>query len=71
MTRADVLQRIQSLTESEFEQVLPYLQADLDAAPELPDLRAEIVRGEESARAEPLLDHEAVMAMGRARLRTS
>jgi hypothetical protein len=71
MTRADVLQRIQSLTESEFDRILPYLQADLDAADDLPDLSAEIARGEESARTEPLLEHETVMAMGRARLRAS
>ena len=69
MTRADVLQRIQGLTNSEFERVLPYLEADLDVADELPDLSGEIARGEESARTEPLLDHESVMAMGRARLR--
>jgi hypothetical protein len=69
MTRADVLQRIQGLTDSEFERVLPYLEADLDVANELPNLRGEIERGEESARTEPLLDHESVMAMGRARLR--
>jgi hypothetical protein len=69
MTRADVLQRIQGLTESELERVRPYLEADLDVADELPDLRGEIERGEESARIEPLLDHESVMAMGWARLR--
>jgi hypothetical protein len=32
-------------------------------------IRGEIARGEESARTEPLLDHESVMAMGRAWLR--
>ena len=69
MTRADVLQRIEHLTDSEFDRVAPYIEADLDAANALPDLRDEIARGEESARTEPLLDHETVMAMGRARLR--
>ena len=71
MSRAAVIQRIESLTEVEFERVAPYLEADLEAADDLPDLRAEIERGEESARSEPLLEHETVMAMGRARLRAS
>jgi hypothetical protein len=71
MTRAAMLQRIESLTEDEFERVEPYLAADLDLAADLPDLRAEIERGLESALTEPLLDHETVMAMGRARLRIS
>ncbi len=71
MSRADVVQRIESLTDEAFDRIAPYLEADLDAADEMPDLRAEIERGLESARTEPLLDHEAVMAMGRARLRAS
>jgi hypothetical protein len=71
MTRAAFLQRIQSLSEEEYEQLAPYLEADLEAANDLRDLRAEIARGLESAAAEPLLDHDDVMAAGRARLRAS
>jgi hypothetical protein len=71
MTRAEVLDRIRGLSDGDLERVLPYLEADLDAAADLPDLREEIERGEESARTEPLLDHESVMAMGRARLRAT
>jgi len=71
MTRAAFLQRIESLTEPDFERIAPYLEAELDAAADLPDLREAIELGQESARTEPLLDHEAVMAMGRARLRAS
>ena len=71
MTRADVLQRIESLTDDDLNRVAPYLEADLDAVADLPALRDAIEGGMESARTEPLLDHEAVMAMGRARLRAS
>jgi hypothetical protein len=71
MTRAALLQRIDSLSDDEFDRVAPFIEADLDAVDALPELYEEIRRGQESARTEPLLDHDAVMAMGRARLRTS
>lgn len=71
MTRAAMLKRIERLSEDEFERVEPYLTADLEVAEDLPDLRAEIELGIQSAQTEPLLDHDTVMAMGRARLRAS
>jgi hypothetical protein len=71
MTRAGLLQRIESLTDDELDRVAPYLEADLDAVADLPSLREAIEGGVESARTEPLFDHESVMAMGRARLRAS
>jgi hypothetical protein len=77
MTRTDALRRIETLTDDEFDRVAPYLEADLDAVENgLADvddagLRRAIELGSESARTEPLLDHETVMAMGRARLRAS
>lgn len=71
MTRAEVIQRIKSLTDEEFERVAPYLESDLDAVDDWEDLREAIDLGLESARTEPLLDHETVMQMARARLRAS
>jgi hypothetical protein len=67
MTRAEVLERIESLTDEEFDRVAPYLEADLDAADDLPDMMDAIARGRESARTEPLLDDDAVFAMARDR----
>ncbi|MFO0756054.1 MAG: hypothetical protein U0359_06165 [Byssovorax sp.] len=71
MSRAAILRRIESLTDDELERVAPYLEADLETAKDLPDVMRAITLGPESARTEPLLDHETVMAMGRARLRSS
>ena len=57
MRRAAVPQHLESLTDDE-----------RDAVAYAVELREAIERGLESARTEPLLDHDAVMAMGRARL---
>lgn len=73
MTRAALLQRIENLTDDEFEQVVPFLEADLDAlqehlpAEDLADLVRAAELGRESARTEPLLDNDAVFAMARDR----
>ena len=69
MTRAEMLARIASLSEEEFAQVRPYLEADLEAAEtERRELADEIRLGQESARSEPLHDHDSVMAEAQAQL---
>jgi hypothetical protein len=60
MTRNDLIDRIKNLSEEELRRVGPYLAADLDALEDLDELKAEVARGRESARQEPLLDDEAV-----------
>jgi hypothetical protein len=73
MARAAVIRRIESLTEDEFDRVVPYLEADLDAARagllegDTADLLRAVENGRTSARTEPLLDNDAVFAMARAR----
>ena len=68
MNRRELIERIEALSEDEIERVGPYLEADLDALVDLDELRAELARGRESARAEPLLDHDEVVRMVRERL---
>ena len=61
MTRAELIQRIQALTDEELERVLPFLEADLDLLADVEELREELRRARESARREPLLDHEELL----------
>jgi len=68
MTRAELLERIDGMSDDEIEQVGPYLKADLDAAGELEGLHREIELGRASASEEPLLEHAAVMSGALARL---
>ena len=68
MTRSQIIERIQSLSEADLARVAPYLEADLDAVADLDDLRAEIARGRASAASEPLLDDEQVVDAVRRRL---
>ena len=68
MNRRDLIERIESLSDEEIERVGPYLEADLDALVDLDELREEVARGRESARTEPLVEHEDVIAMVRERL---
>ncbi len=62
MTRAELMERIDRMSDAEIDQVGPYLEADMDALDELGGLRREIELGRASAREEPLVDHAAVMS---------
>lgn len=61
MTRAELIQRIQALTDDELERVLPFIEADLDLVADVGELEEELRRGRESARLEPLVDHEELL----------
>ncbi len=58
--RAELIERIKSLSDDEMERVAPYIEADLDAVDDLDALYAEIAEGRKSAQTEPLLDDDAV-----------
>ena len=68
MTRAQLLERIGRMSDNELDRVGPYLEADLDALDGFEGVEREIALGRESAREEPLMDHEAVMAAALERL---
>ena len=61
MTRAELIERIDRMSDDELDQVGPYLEADMDALDELDRVRGEIDLGRASARDEPLVDHATVM----------
>ena len=69
VTKSELIERIQDLSEEELEQVGPYLEADLQALAPDQDLVAEIERGQASARTEPLLDNRIALQQATARLR--
>lgn len=69
VTRSQLIERIQDLSDEELEQVGPYLEADLEALAPDQDLVAEIERGQVSARTEPLLDNQIALQQATARLR--
>ncbi len=53
VTKSQLIERIQELSDEELEQVGPYLEADLEALAPNQDLVAEIERGQASAHTEP------------------
>lgn len=66
VSRSELIQHIESLSDEELEVVEPFIRADLEAVPDLPGLLQEVARGRESARTEPLLeDAEVVEAVQR------
>lgn len=69
VTKSELIERIQDLSDEELEQVGPYLEADLEALAPDQDLVAEIERGQASARTEPLLDTRIALQQATARLR--
>lgn len=69
VTKSELIERIQDLSDEELEQVGPYLEADLEALAPGQDLVAEIERGQASARTEPLLDNRIALQQATARLR--
>ena len=68
MTRSELIERIQSLSESDLARVAPFLEADLDAVADLDDLREEVRKGRESARDQALLEDDQVVEAVRRRL---
>ena len=68
MTRSEIIERIQALSEADLARVAPFIEADLDAAGDLDDLRDEVRRARESAATEPLLDDDEVLDAVRRRL---
>ncbi len=69
VTKSQLIERIQELSDEELEQVGPYLEADLEALAPNQDLVAEIERGQASAHTEPLLDNHLALQQATARLR--
>lgn len=61
MTRTQLIDRIQALSETDLARVAPFLEADLDALADLDDLREEVRKGRESARIQPLLEDDEVV----------
>ena len=61
MTRIQLIERIQALSEADLARVAPFIEADLDAAADLDDLRDEVRRARESAATAPLLDDDTVV----------
>lgn len=61
MTRSQLIDRIQALSEADLARVAPFLEADLDALVDLDDLREEVRKARESARTQPLVEDEAVV----------
>jgi hypothetical protein len=69
MTRAELMERIDRMSDEEMERIGPYLEADLELIDDLGSLHQEIELGRVSARDEPLGDHADVMDAALARLR--
>ena len=69
VTKSQLIERIQGLSDDQLEHVGPYLEADLEVLDSDQDLVDEIERGQVSARTEPLLDNRTALAQAAARLR--
>jgi hypothetical protein len=69
VTKSQLIERIQALSDDELEQVGPYLEADLEVLGPDGDLALEIERGQASARTEPLLDNRTALEQAASLLR--
>ncbi len=69
--RAELIERIKSLSDDEIQRVAPYIEADLDAVDDLDALHTEIAEGRKSAQTDPLLDDDAVAKSVDAHLKRS
>jgi hypothetical protein len=56
MTKAEFIEKLESLSPEQVESVLPCLEADLAAVGQLAAVKAEIGAGRRSARSDPLED---------------
>jgi hypothetical protein len=64
--KAALIDRIEALSEDEFNRVAPYLEADLESVADLGELKAAVEAGRRSAQSEPLVDDAQVRAEARA-----
>ena len=71
MTREQIIERIRSLSEEDLARVAPYLEADLDALPNLESLLEEVRLGRLSADNDGLVDHDEVLRRTEERIRRS
>ena len=62
VTRDELLRKLSELPPERFEQVAPFIEADLAAADDLAGLHREIEAGRRSAASEPLLPAQDVYA---------
>jgi len=65
MTRQDFIRKLATLSDEEFNRVVPFLEADLEAVEDLAALHVEVAAGRKSAAAEPLFDAKDVYARAR------
>ena len=68
VSRSELIQHIESLSDEELQVVEPFLRADLEALPGLNELLDEVARGQLSARTEPLLEDDEVLQAVQGRL---
>ena len=68
MTKRDLIRILEGLSEDQFRQIAPFLEADLEAANELIGLQHEVDAGRQSAETSPLLDAQDVYRQVRAAL---
>ena len=61
MTRTDLIERLNALSDDEVARIAPYLEANLDAVADIEELREEVRRGRASAADEGLLDDDEVL----------
>ena len=62
VTKDDLIKRLKGLSKGQFAKVAPFIEADLDAADDLPSLHKEIEAGRRSAATQPILEGKDVYA---------
>jgi hypothetical protein len=61
MTKSQIIERIEALSDEDMARVAPYLEADLDALADADEVREEIRKGRASAATEALVDDDEVV----------
>ena len=56
MTKEELIQKLNDLTDAEYATVAPFLEADLESADDLEALRKEVEAGRQSASTDPILE---------------
>ncbi|MEM7245696.1 MAG: hypothetical protein AAF533_10150 [Acidobacteriota bacterium] len=69
MTRAELIERINALSDEDLARVAPYLEADLSAVPHHLQLVDEVRLGRASSESEELVEHDEVLRRVDERLR--
>lgn len=62
VTKEDLIKRLKGLSKVRFAKVAPFIEADLDVAGDLMDVRREIEAGRRSAATQPILQAKDVYA---------